>query len=87
MLGDTSEETQSLSKVFSFDRFPKSVKFAYLVSELAQMLNHHPVIQIDWDKVTIELHLYALGDSIYDFDLRSSILINQLYELVVEDDL
>lgn len=87
VLGDTPQETQSLSKVFSFDSFPKSVKFSYLVSELAQMLNHHPVIHIDWDKVTIELYTWALGNSISDFDIRSSILIDQLYELVVKDDL
>ena len=55
VLGDTTTENQSLSKVFSFDSFPKSTKFSNLVSELAQMLNHHPIIHIDWDKVTIDM--------------------------------
>lgn len=36
-LRDSTSETHSLSKVFSFDSFPKSVKFSYIVSELAQM--------------------------------------------------
>ena len=45
-----------------------------LVSELAQMLNHHPIININWDKVTIELYTWALNNSISDFDLRSAIL-------------
>lgn len=86
VLGDSSGESQSLSKVFSFDSFPESIKFSYLVSEMAQMLNHHPVIHIDWDKVTIELHTWALNNSISDFDLRSTILIDQLYDFVVKDD-
>jgi pterin-4a-carbinolamine dehydratase len=87
VLGNNTGENQSLSKVFSFENFPKSVKFSYLVSELAQMLNHHPVIHIDWDKVTIELHTWALNNSISDFDLRSAIFLDQLYEFVIKDDL
>ncbi len=55
-LGDSINETQNLSKVFIFDSFPKSVKFSYMVSELAQMLNHHPIIHIDRDKVTLVLN-------------------------------
>ena len=70
VLGDTTGENQSLSKVFSFDSFPKSVKFSYLVSELAQMLNHHPIIHIDWDKVTIDMNTWALNNSISNFDLK-----------------
>lgn len=86
-LGDNTNETQSLSKVFSFDSFPKSVKFSYMVSELAQMLNHHPIIHIDWDKVTIELNTWALNNSISNFDLRFAILLDQLHELAVKDNL
>lgn len=87
VLGDTTGEAQTLSKVFSFGIFPKSVKFSYLVSELAQMLNHHPIIHIDWDKITIELNTWALNNSISNFDPRSAILLDQLYELVVKDAL
>ena len=87
VIGDRSEESQSLSKVFYFESFPVSIKFSYLVSEIAQMLNHHPIIHIDWDKVTIELHTWALNNSISDFDLRSAILTDQLYDFVVKDDL
>ena len=54
---------------------------SHLVSELAQMLNHHPVINIDRDKVTIELYTWALNNSISGFDLRSAILLDQLYKL------
>ncbi len=87
VLGDTTRENQSLSKVFSFDSLPQSVKFSYLVSDLAQMLNHHPIIHIDWDKVTIDVNTWALNNSISNFDLRSAILLDQLYELIVNDDL
>jgi pterin-4a-carbinolamine dehydratase len=51
------------------------------------MLNHHPIVHIDWDKVTIELNTLALNNSISNFDLGSAILLDQLYVLFVEDDL
>ena len=51
------------------------------------MLNHHPIIYIDWDKVTIEFNTWALNNSITNFDLRSAILLDQLYDFVVKDDL
>lgn len=86
-LGNSNNQTQSLSKVFAFDSFPKAVKFSYMVSELAQMLNHHPIIHIDWDKVTIELNTWALNDSISNFDLKFAIFSDQLHELAVKDNL
>jgi pterin-4a-carbinolamine dehydratase len=50
------------------------------------MLNHHPIIHMDWDKVTVELNTWALNNSISNFDRRSAILLGQLYVLFVEDD-
>ena len=41
---------------------------------------------IDWDKVTIKLFTWALNNSISEFDLRSAILIDQLYYHVVKDE-
>ncbi|TVP40204.1 Transcriptional coactivator/pterin dehydratase [Candidatus Nitrosocosmicus arcticus] len=52
---------------------------------MSQMINHHPIIDIDWDKVTIELHSWALNNPISDFDLRSAIFIDQLYDFVKDD--
>ncbi|ALI37273.1 pterin-4-alpha-carbinolamine dehydratase [Candidatus Nitrosocosmicus oleophilus] len=86
-LGDSINETQNLSKVFIFDSFPKSVKFSYMVSELAQMLNHHPIIHIDRDKVTLVLNTWALNNSTSNFDLGFTILSDQLYELAIKDNL
>ena len=63
-LGDTTGESKSLAKGFSFDIFPESVKFSYLVGVLAHRLDHHPIIHLDWDKITIELQSWALSKSI-----------------------
>ena len=59
----------------------------HLVSRLGQMLNHHSIIYIDWDKVTIEFNMWTLNNSITNFYLRSAILLDQLYDLVVKGDL
>ncbi len=87
VFGDTPGKSQSLLKVFSFKSFPESLKFSYLVGEMAEMLYHHPVFDIDWDKVTIKLNTWALNNSISDFDLRSAVLIDQLYYHAVKGDL
>ena len=86
-INDTRDKALSLSKIFSFDSFSKSVKFSFLVSDLAQIMNHHPVIYIEWNQVTIDLYTWALDNSISNLDLRSAILLDQLYNLVVKDDL
>ena len=53
---------------------------------MAEMLNHHPVFHIDWDKVTIKLNTWALNNSISHFDMGSAVLIDQLYYHAVKGD-
>ena len=80
-------KSQSLLKVFTFECFRESIKFSYLFIEMAQMITHHPVFHVDWDKVTINLHTWGSDNSISDFDLRCAVIIDQLYYHVVQDDL
>ena len=87
VFGDTPGTSQTLLKVFSFESFPESLKFSYLVIEMAEMLTIHPVFHIDWDKVTIKLNTRALNNSISNFDLRSAVLIDQLYYHAGKGDL
>jgi pterin-4a-carbinolamine dehydratase len=65
-----------------FDSFPESVKFSYLVSKLAQILNHHPTLTIDWNKVKIELYTWALNDNTSNLYTKSAILIYETYESI-----
>lgn len=87
MFQETPGKPQILLKVFSFDGFPESIKFSYLVGEIAQMLNHHPAFYINWDKVTIKANTWALNNSNSDFNLRSAILFDQIYCNIIKNDL
>ncbi len=71
---------QKLVREFSFSNFPNSMEFSYLVALISQILNHHPVIQIDWNTVTLELHTWALNNTISNHDFNESILFDQLYK-------
>lgn len=42
-----------LSKTFSFSNYRDSVEFSNKVAEMADKEDHHPVITIEWGKVTV----------------------------------
>ena len=44
-----------LSKVFTFKNYRKSFAFVSQVAMLAEKQNHHPIIILDYKKVTISL--------------------------------
>ena len=42
-----------LQKVFSFQSYKESVDFTNKVASLAEDVNHHPQILLEWGKVTV----------------------------------
>ena len=79
MISNNESGSQILVKEYHFDNFPESVKFSYKVSQLAQMLNHHPAVTIDWNKVKIELVTWSLNNKISNLDIKSAVLIDEMY--------
>jgi 4a-hydroxytetrahydrobiopterin dehydratase len=47
--------------VFQFKDFPAAVKFVNAVAELAEEAQHHPDIDIRWNKVTLALTTHDAG--------------------------
>lgn len=54
-LNDWSLEMDSLSKVFQFGHFRESLEFVNKVGEVAERLNHHPDVMINFDSVRLLL--------------------------------
>jgi len=48
-----NEGVKQLKKTFSFSNYRDSVEFSNKVAEMADKEDHHPVITIEWGKVTI----------------------------------
>ena len=80
-------KSQGFLKVFTIECFHESIKFSYIFIEMAQMITHHFVFYVNWNKVTINLHTWGSDNLISDFNLRCVVIIDQLYYRVVQDDL
>ena len=53
------QEGFDLKKEFSFKSFPAAVAFVVEVSFIAEKLNHHPEIVINYNKVLLSTHTHS----------------------------
>ncbi len=51
----------SIRRTFELTDFVKAVKFVNQVAKLAEKANHHPDIDIRWNKVTLTLSTHSEG--------------------------
>ena len=52
---------QIISRTFQFKDFPAAMKFVHLVADLAEQAQHHPDIDVRWNKVTLALTTHDAG--------------------------
>src|SRR5918992_3971739 len=73
-LGDWEREGDEIQKVFEFDDFPTAIEFVNDVARLAERYDHHPDIDIRWNKVRLALSTHSEGGlTSLDFDLAGDI--------------
>ena len=58
---DWAKRGKTISRTFQFDDFLHSLDFVNRVAKKAQKLNHHPDIDIRYDKVTLTLTTHDEG--------------------------
>ena len=56
-----SKRTQTIFRTFKFEGFLKSIDFVNRIARRAQKINHHPDIDICFDKVTLTLTTHDEG--------------------------
>ena len=56
-----SKRAQTILRTFKFEGFLKSMDFVNRIARKAQKLNHHPDIDIRFDKVTLKLTTHDEG--------------------------
>jgi 4a-hydroxytetrahydrobiopterin dehydratase len=60
----------AILRTFQFKNFPAAIKFVNALAKLAEKANHHPDIDIRWNKVTLTLSTHDAGGlTEKDFDL------------------
>jgi 4a-hydroxytetrahydrobiopterin dehydratase len=54
-------EGDNIKRTFQFKDFPAAIKFVNAVAGPAEKSNHHPDIDIRWNKVTLALSTHDAG--------------------------
>jgi 4a-hydroxytetrahydrobiopterin dehydratase len=58
---DWSKHAKTILRTFKFEDFLKSIAFVNQIAKKAQKLNHHPDIEIHFEKVTLTLTTHDEG--------------------------
>lgn len=65
---------KDLCREFRFDSYLNSIEFVNAIGLVSEAINHHPVIQISWGKVIVEVHTHSIGGiGPLDFELASKL--------------
>ncbi len=74
LAADWEREGDEIQKVYEFDDFPSAIKFVQGVARLAERYDHHPDIDIRYNRVRLALSTHSEGGlTSLDFDLASDI--------------
>lgn len=60
-LPDWQRNGEIITRTFRFKDFPAALKFVNAVGEIAEQVQHHPDIDIRWNKVTLALTTHDAG--------------------------
>ena len=73
-LGDWERDGDEIVKVFEFDDFAASMSFVNAVADMAERYDHHPDIDIRYNKVKLSLSSHSDGGLTgVDFDVAGEI--------------
>ena len=73
-LGDWEREGDEIQKVFEFEDFAAAIRFVNDVAQLADRYDHHPDIDIRWNRVRLALSTHSEGGLTgRDFDVAGEI--------------
>jgi 4a-hydroxytetrahydrobiopterin dehydratase len=65
---------ESIKKEFKLDDFKGSVDFVNRLTPAAEEMNHHPDLEISWNKVTVSISTHSEGGlTENDFELAGKI--------------
>lgn len=69
-----TREGDTIRKTFTLDSFPEAIAFVNRIAEAAQKADHHPDIDIRFDRVSCTLSTHSEGGlTAKDFDLAHTL--------------
>ena len=73
-----SEHNNALVRDFEFEAYLEGVEFVQRVAELAELVEHHPHITINYTTVRVSLQTHDAGNIVTEKDLEMAGAINKL---------
>ena len=67
-----------LKRTYEFENFKEAFKFANLVAEISEKMNHHPDIFISFNKVNLNIYTHDT-DSLTNLDFKLALKIDEIY--------
>jgi len=58
---DWKKKGDAITRTYQFKDFPAAIKFVNALAKLAEKANHHPDIDIRWNKVKLALSTHDAG--------------------------
>ncbi len=78
-LPEWEHEKKHIERLFEFDEFTQAIDFVNSVAEIAEQEEHHPEIDIRYNKVRLQLSTHVEGGlTEQDFEVAGK--IDNLYE-------
>lgn len=69
-----TREGDTIRKTYTLDSFPEAIAFVNRIADVAQKADHHPDIDIRFDRVSCTLSTHSEGGlTSWDFDLARTI--------------
>lgn len=75
-LDDWTGNLGGLDKTWTFDDFDEAVRFVVRVADVVREANHHPDVDIRWNKVTLKLVTHSAG-GLTQADVDTAALIDR----------
>ncbi len=72
-------EKKHIERTFEFDDFTQAIDFVNSVAEIAEEEDHHPEIDIRYNKIRIQLSTHAEG-GLTDLDFEVAEKVDTLFE-------
>lgn len=82
--GWSRQEEKWMQGSYRFSTFPAAIAFVDRVAEIAEAMNHHPFIGIDYKKVTLRLTTWHSG-GLTELDMESARRYNEIYETPITE--
>ncbi|MDX1961216.1 MAG: 4a-hydroxytetrahydrobiopterin dehydratase [Leptospiraceae bacterium] len=73
-LNDWSFDGKDINKEFKLTTYLEGLELAQKIGEIAESLDHHPLIEIDYRKVRVKIHTHSVdGVTELDFEFARSV--------------